>query len=149
MFIDFLPSRDRASIVQTITDPRTNSKATTTLTVTWGGDKRRASAGCSGSESQTMGEVTPESGKVTEGELPSLSKFREETVPVSELKLEDDETLKKSTPGALGRSSEGQPRRNSGSSTDRRSMNIKVKDGGDINSVDASHQVLVYDMRKP
>lgn len=128
-----------------ITDPRTNSKSTTTLTVTWGGDKRRTIADCAGSE---VDEASPGHSQVTEGELPSLSKFRAESVPISKFQPEYSNDGPSKSNGAWESSIERQPQLKMGEA-DVRPVNGQVKDGESMSDVDPSQQVLVFDMRQP
>jgi hypothetical protein len=95
--INFQPSNDRATILQAVTDPMSGSKSTTTLTVTWGGDKKGKGKGMDDQHSQpsdrhigrpdnrpimnhNTGPLSMHSddASAAEGELPSLSKFRAE-----------------------------------------------------------------------
>ena len=162
--INFQPSNDRATILQVVTDQRSGSKSTTTLTVTWGSETKNNSL--RPAHSNTLGNPPVFHHTLThvndssEGELPSTSKFKAENevhgvnnIAVnspnkSKFRHEaSDDSLNIGGAWAGGGGAEAQPwRRMSGKDT--RPIRLQVKGGEDSTMMDSKNQVLVYDMRK-
>lgn len=150
--IEFQPLAERATITQHVTDLCSGSKSTTTLTVTWGGEKKPdtqsrhcLSASC---EHRSHSRDVALADDQTEAELPSLSKFQVEEatlVPRSKFKAEDplDDRYRNAHDG--NEMVESQPWRQLSGKDDRP---IRVHSRGDNGSqTDPKSQVLIYDMR--
>lgn len=161
--INFQPSFNRATIVQSVSTG--GSKSTTTLTVTWGGDKNKDDRAAN-----QPPHIAPPYTDISEieSELPYLSKLQDNIVQESKFKAEYEATNLPVSGTDNFDSASGKQKRSgvdmwtSGcevkeqpwqklSGNDSRPIRLHINDGNEIGNtgkLDANRQVLVYDMRK-